>query len=95
MIYNLEHGIKFERNTDVYFSYIFNGNEHKYFPDFVKDGIFVEIKGYTSKQWNAKINSLPQNVKIEILYRKEIKPYIDYVVKKYGKDFIRLYEKRI
>lgn len=33
------------RNNTKSFTYIFNGKEHKYYPDFEVDGILVEIKG--------------------------------------------------
>lgn len=33
------------RNTEVSFEYEYNGEKHNYFPDFIVDGKFVEIKG--------------------------------------------------
>lgn len=37
-----------------------------------------------------KISQFPYD--IEIYYKEEMKPFIEYVKNKYGKDFIKLYE---
>ena len=92
VIYNIEHDIKFERYNG-FFEYSYKGKIHKYYPDFkLQDDTLVEIKGYSTNQWKAKLNSIPNDVSIRIMYRLELKPILDYVVNKYGKDFIRLYE---
>lgn len=91
VIYSLEHNLKFKRNTQGFF-YNFNGKTRNYYPDFLKeDGEYVEIKGYNSKQWEAKKSQFQHQ--LSILDKKTIKPYISYVIEKYGKDYIRLYEK--
>ena len=92
VIYWLDHKIKFERYHG-YFEYVFKNKKHKYYPDFIHpDGSFTEVKGYSSKQWIAKLNSFPKNLKLSILGKKEIIPIIEYVEKTYGKDFIKMYE---
>lgn len=89
-IYNLEHNIKFERNTQK-FEYEFEDKKHNYYPDFImEDGSYIEIKGYENGLTNAKINNFPFNIKI--IYYKQIKSYLEYVENKYGKDFIKLYD---
>lgn len=42
--------------------------------------------------WKAKVEQFPQDKTLVILYKDEMKPYLEYVVNKYGKDFISLYE---
>lgn len=69
--------------------YIWNNKRKNYLPDFVIDGQLVEVKGYKSQEWMAKINANPD---VKVLYESEMKPILDYVVDKYGKDFIILYE---
>lgn len=92
IIYNLDHNIKFIRNTEK-FSYEFEGKKKNYIPDFImEDRTYVEIKGYDNGLTQAKISYFPH--KLELIVGKKIKPYLDYVVNKYGKDFINLYEKR-
>jgi hypothetical protein len=89
VIYQLEHNTNFKRNKEG-FKYQFEGKEYKFYPDFIiDDNQYVEIKGYMGKKNEAKINSFPH--KLIVIDRKKIKPYINYVIKKYGKDYIKLY----
>ena len=91
VIYNIDHGIKFERNKKI-FNYTFNGEECHYLPDFIVDGKYVEIKGYWNEQWQAKLDQFPKEEKIEVITTNEIKLYLDYVIEKYGINFTDLYE---
>ena len=91
VIYNIEHNIKFERNKKQ-FLYTYENKQHNYIPDWKIDGKYVEIKGYWTEQWQAKLEQFPKDEILEVLTEQEIKPYIDYVVEKYGKDYIKLYE---
>lgn len=92
VIFNLDHGIKFERNKKA-FVYQYKGRDSRFYPDFVlPDETYVEIKGYWSEQFSIKIEQFPG--KLLILSRKEVLPYLDYVKQKYGKDFTRLYDDR-
>lgn len=91
VIYNLEHNIKFERNTKK-FNYVFKGKTLKYMPDWIIDGKYVEIKGYWSDQWQAKLDQFPKTETLKILYEKDMEKYIDYVKMKYGNNFIELYD---
>lgn len=93
IIYQEEHGIKFEKYHG-YFNYVFRGVNLKYYPDFqLEDGTIVELKGYNSEQWKAKLASVPSDRKILVLYKKDMKPILEYVKKKYGNDLTILYEK--
>lgn len=92
VIYQLDHNVKFERYTK-WFLYKFNGEQRKYFPDFLmEDGSFVEIKGYDSLEWQAKLKSFPKELKIKVYYKDDMKTIFDYVVATYGKDWIHLYD---
>ena len=85
VIYNLEHGIPFSRNTKS-FDYVFNGENKKYYPDFLLEtGEYVEVKGYYTKQFSAKVSQFPKEFSLLIYDKSGIKPYLDYVVDKYGK----------
>ena len=88
LIYCLDHNIDIKRNTEQR-KYEYQGTIKNYIPDFIVQGEFVEIKGYKSDQWEAKLKSNPD---IKILYGKDLKEVFEYVNKIYGKDFIRLYE---
>lgn len=92
VIYNIDHNIKFSRCTEK-FNYIFDGKMHKYNPDFIlENGEYVEIKGWSCQKWQAKVDQFPKHKKLCILMKDQLKTIIDYVISKYGKDFIRLYE---
>lgn len=93
VIYNLEHNIKFERNKR-FFEYGYLGKIHKFFPDFILNGIIiVEIKSYIDERSEAKINSVKD---IIVLTKKNgIEKYLEYVINKYGKHFINLYENKM
>jgi hypothetical protein len=90
VIYNLEHDIQFKRNTDS-FEYTYNGTIKKYYPDFKIDDVYIEIKGYHSKQFDAKQLQFPY--KLKVLHKSELKEILKYVKDKYGKNFTYLYGK--
>jgi hypothetical protein len=82
VIYCIDHQISFARNTER-FSYHFNGTHHEYIPDFIlKDGTYLEIKGYSTDQWIAKQAAFPKA--LIVIGKKEISTYIKYVKKKYS-----------
>ena len=87
VIYCLDHNIQIVRNTDCLL-YEYNGQTRKYIPDFIVDDMYVEIKGYITEQWLAK---LEYNKNVKVLYEKDLQPVFEYVINKYGKDFIKLY----
>ena len=88
LIYHLDHGISIERCTEVR-TYIWENKVRKYYPDFIVNGKIIEIKGYKTAQWEAKLGANPD---VRVLYEKDLKIYIDYVIQKYGKNYINLYE---
>lgn len=88
VIYHIDNGLNIKRCKERR-KYTFNGKEHIYIPDFVTDNGIIEIKGYKTAQWLEKEN---QNPDIKVLYKDDIKFYIDYAVKHYGKNYIKLYD---
>lgn len=90
VIYNLEHDIKFKRN-DKGFEYTFENKIYKYYPDFIlEDGTYVEIKGYKTKKDFEKISQFPFT--LYVYEFEQMKDILNYVEKKYGKNFIKLYD---
>lgn len=69
---------------------MWNGKIKNYIPDFIVNQQLIEIKGYDSLQWQAKIKENPD---VQVLYEDDLKDIFKYVIKKYGKDYIKLYEK--
>jgi hypothetical protein len=95
LIYCLEHNIEIKR-CDEYFEYILNDDIYKYYPDFIiNNNKYIEVKG---KRWRpdkvqAKIDQFPLNKKLIIIEGYDgIKFYLNYVNKKYGTDFVKLYD---
>lgn len=90
VIYCLDNGIKIERNKEKR-EYEWEGRKHTYYPDFIVNGKLIEIKGYETEQWKCK---LKDNQDIQVIGENEIKDILNFVIDKYGKDFIRLYDGR-
>jgi hypothetical protein len=90
VIYAIDEGMAFERNWQS-FPYTFEGRARTWIPDFrLTDGTYLEIKGYTSPQTEAKFATFPHGL---IVVRRETMQFVfDYVRETYGRDFVRLYE---
>jgi hypothetical protein len=94
VIYNLDHNIKFERNI-IGFEYEYKNQKRKYYPDFLITDTFYEIKGRRSfeKLDNENKEKIKQfKFNLTVLYERDMKPYISYVIDKYGKNYTNLYE---
>lgn len=89
VIYNLEHNIAFERNTEG-FEYTFNGEKHFYYPDFKEENTYVEIKNFKTNKFSSKIECFKKPLKV--LMKNDLKTILEYVNQRYGADFIKLYE---
>lgn len=90
VIFNLDHNTPFERNWEK-FEYEYQGVKRAWIPDFkMKDGSFVEIKGYETEQFKAKCKNFTKPLKI--LRRVDMDEMFNYVEKKYGKDLVNLYD---
>lgn len=94
VIYNIDHNIIFKRNLDG-FEYEYNNQIRKYYPDFIVNDTYYEIKGRRNfigmdNENQEKIKQFKRN--LIVLYEKDIKPYLTYVIDKYGKDYVTMYE---
>lgn len=89
VIYCEEHNIKLTRNKKP-LVYTFNEREYKYYPDFIIDDKLYEIKGYENERAKEKHKQHPEVIYLD---KEKMKQYIEYVTNKYGKDFIKLYDR--
>lgn len=93
VIYNLEHGItNFTKNYTDKFRYSVDGVYHYYIPDFkFSDGTYVEIKG---RRQTDPIIELKRSVvnNLQVLFANDMKPYLEYTINKYGKNYTYLYD---
>lgn len=80
-IYCRDHGINIERNEKT-FAYEWEGKTHTYLPDFRTDEGLIEIKGYHTKQVDAKLSGVDEPIKI--LYAKDLEPMMQYIDKIYN-----------
>lgn len=89
VIYQLDHGREFSR-----FEGCLEYDGKKYFPDFIQDGVIIEIKGYESQDLvDVKNNIAKQNGYEIIVLRKENLIHVfDWVKDKYTSDFKTLYD---
>lgn len=92
VMYCLDHEIDIVQNHDS-FIYKYDNGTHKYTPDFIVDGTYVEIKGYFTPKDKQKIQQFPERLHIRLITRQEIKKYLTYVESVYGKQFFNLYDK--
>lgn len=92
----------FVYHPNMFFEYKGSDGEiHKYYPDFLIEGKFYEIKGnqffneknepynlYKKEFWWEKYNALLEN-NVTILREKDIKIALDYVNKNYGNQLLK------
>lgn len=91
VIYNLDHKIPIERNKEIRY-YEWEGETKRYIPDFIVDGKLVEIKGYRTAQWEQKLLCNPD---VQVYYEEDLKTILEYVISRYGSEFVKLYETRM
>ena len=78
-----------ERNHN-FLRYTFENKEYKYYPDFIINGVLYEIKGYENDKAKAKHEQHPE---VTYLDKQKMQKYLNYVINKYGNDFIKLYDR--
>lgn len=90
VIYNLDHGIAFSRNTER-LEYVCGSRKATWMPDFIlPDGVYVEIKGYEDARARAKFDQFSRSLRV--LKREDMNEMFSYVESRYGRDLVRLYE---
>jgi hypothetical protein len=92
VLYNLDHGVAFTRNTSC-FPYEYDGVIHNYYPDFIIDNVYYEIKSYVDDRVRSKCRGFPSDKTLIILDQDKMQKYLSYCENKYGKNFAELYDR--
>lgn len=93
VIYHLDHNIAFTRNRQG-FEYTWNGEIKKYYPDFIFNNIYCEIKGYLTDKDKAKFNA-NLDKPLKVFYKEDLNEMFKYVLLNYKyKNIEDLYEGR-
>ena len=91
IVYNLDHGIPFERCSETFEYYDSETCRWRtYFPDFVlPDGTIVEIKGYYTQNDTDKMQAVILDYRrdIVLMLKKDLAVQLNYCKNRYGKDF--------
>ena len=104
-IYLEDHHKNFLYQPDLPLKYIgSDSKEHNYFPDFLVNGNFYEIKGgqffneagepynpYSKSYWWEKYNAMVE-AGVHILREKDIKDYLTYVKDTYGENYLKSFK---
>jgi hypothetical protein len=105
-VWLIDNDKKFIYHPNIPLEYKGSDNKiHNYYPDFLVEGIFYELKGkqffnekgepfncYNKEFWWEKYNALKEN-KVIILNHKDMKYYLKYIKNKYGSKFLK--EKKV
>ena len=98
-IYCKEQGYQITRNFR-YFTFVLDGKQRRFYPDFIINGELVEIKGdhlkldvYKTQLWQAK-EQICKKEHIKILSESEMKPIIKWVQDKFGKKYVKQFKQK-
>jgi hypothetical protein len=80
IIYCKDNDLAIKRNN-LGFTYTFNGEQHRYFPDFRVNGKLVEIKNYPSPLTDAKLSAVTEP--IDVIYKEDMQPYFNHFKRNY------------
>lgn len=89
VLWHFDNNIEIKRSKEVR-KYKINDIEYNFYPDFEVNNKIYEIKGIKNEISDAK---QLYNNDIIFLYRKDMEIYLKYARDKYGRDFIKLYDK--
>ena len=92
LIFHLDNEILITRNKKG-FEYVYENEKHLYYPDFIINNEYFEIKGFLRENDSSKFDYFPHE--LVLIDKEKIKPYLEYTINKYGKNFISLYDNKI
>ena len=72
------------------FEYILDDKKRRYYPDFIINDTYIEIKGCMNDKVQAKFDQFPKDLKLKILFKKDMEIYLTYAKEKYGENYWEL-----
>lgn len=90
LVYCLENSIKIERNNKYFLYKNIKGETKKYYPDFYlpDSSTYVELKGYQDNNVDLKLKAVREaNIKINILYKADLINKLDFINKRFNKNY--------
>lgn len=85
MVYHIDHKIEFTRNWEKFEYTDLSGAIRYYIPDFIVNGKYVEVKGFSTPTVKHKMESF--KFPLTIIGKIEIMPILEYVKNTYGDNF--------
>lgn len=89
LIYCFDNDIKIKRNK-IGFNYIYKNKIKKYYPDFIIDNTYIEIKGFITEDWPEKQKQFKEN--LYVYDSIKMKPILKTIINKYGKNFVKKFD---
>lgn len=83
VIYCLDHNIEIKRCNEG-FKYSYNNEIHFYYPDFIVNNEYIEIKGYQNEKDLCKFNSFPKDKILKVYRYNDLKPIFSYIFDNYN-----------
>lgn len=93
IIYCLDNDIHVIRNSEYFVFTTKDGKHSKFYPDFIIDDVYYEIKGGYDTNTNEKISQFPKDKHLVLIDSNKITKYLNYAESKYGKQFYTVYDK--
>jgi len=75
------------------FTYYYESKIHTYLPDFEIGEFIIEIKGYDTKQFQAKL-AYCSHINLLVFRKQDLQGIIKHVKDKYGNSYTDLYQER-
>ena len=100
-IWNKDNGVELKHEPERLEFVGSDGKTHFYFPDFKKDDVFIEIKGNqffdkfgnVLSKYKDKFDYM-KSIGVRILLYSDIKPYLEYVYNRYGRNFMKQFRRK-
>ena len=86
IVHMMDEGFNIQRNFEG-FPYLFNGKTYYFYPDFLIDGEYYEVKGIFDTQTVEKLRIFSQDHTLHVIGPNEIEAHIRYCKCVYGDDF--------